>query len=171
MKRPLSTEHPPYYQKYIDLVKNDNVLKALDEQIIKIQETISRIPVEKEDYAYADGKWTVKEVLGHIIDTERIMAYRALRFARKDKTPLSGFDQNTYIANANFNKQTLYNLAHEFAVVREANLSLFKNFDESNLDETGVANGTETSVRAVLFMIVGHATHHINVIKEKYLND
>ncbi len=111
MKRPANTEYPACYQKYIDLIKSDDIIKVLDEQVIDIQELISGISAEKESFRYAEGKWTPKEVIGHIIDTERIMAYRALRFARKDKTPLAGFDENNYVANADFNKRTMYDLA------------------------------------------------------------
>lgn len=171
MKRPLPEEYPPYYEQYIKLVRHDNVIKALKDQVLDIQALISEVPEEKEGYAYAEGKWTIKEVIGHIIDTERIMSYRALRFARKDKTPLTGFDENVFVKNARFNKQTLYNLAHEFAIVREANLALWKQFEEEDLNETGNANGKDVSVRATLFMIAGHTTHHMNVIKVKYLLD
>ena len=139
--------------------------------MIDIQELISEISEEKEDFAYAPGKWTPKEVIGHIIDTERIMAFRALCFARKDKTPLPGFDENYYVANANFKNRTMYDLAHEFAVVRESNIALFKCFNQEALDATGTANGREVSVRAILFMIAGHAVHHVNIIKTRYLGE
>ncbi|MBN8695920.1 MAG: DinB family protein [Bacteroidetes bacterium] len=171
MKRPQVNEHPAYYTHYIGLVKGDNILKQLEDQVIDIQAIISEIPEEKENYAYAPGKWTIKEVLGHIIDTERIMAYRALRFARKDKTALPGFDENEYVANSDYNKRTLYDIAHEFAIVRESNLALFKHFNEEALDQRGTANNNEATVRAILFMIAGHANHHLNVIKTKYLVD
>lgn len=171
MKRPQINEHPAYYTHYIGLVKGDNILKQLEDQVIDIQAIISEIPEEKENYAYAPGKWTIKEVLGHIIDTERIMAYRALRFARKDKTALPGFDENEYVANSDYNKRTLYDIAHEFAIVRESNLALFKHFNEEALDQRGTANNNEATVRAILFMIAGHANHHLNVIKTKYLVD
>lgn len=171
MKRPETTEHPVYFQKYIDLVKSDDILKALDEQVIDVQELISRISSDKELYVYAPNKWTPKEVIGHIIDTERIMAYRALCFARKDKTSFPGFDENSYVASANFNGRSMYDLAHEFAVVRQSNIALFKTFNEIQLNEIGIANGKENTVRAVLFMIAGHTEHHINVIKTKYLEE
>jgi len=126
MTLPQQNEYPALYQNYIDLVKGNNILKTLKNQVLDIQALISQIPEEKESYAYAAGKWTIKEVLGHIIDTERVLGYRAMRFARKDKTPLPSFDENLYIENGNFDKQTLYSLAHEFAIVREANLAMFK---------------------------------------------
>lgn len=171
MKRPNPSEYPEYYKSYVNEVKTDNIIKELSDQVISIQAIISEIPEDKENYAYAKGKWTIKEVLGHIIDAERVFGYRAMRFARKDKTALSGFDENLFVANANFKKQTLYALAHEFAIVREANLAMFKNFTEEALNQVGNANGKDVSVRAILFMIAGHATHHLNIIKTKYLLD
>ena len=169
MKRPQQNEYPSFYKSYVDNVKTDNIIKELRDQVLDIQALISKIPEEKENYVYEAGKWTIKEIIGHIIDTERVLGYRAMRFARKDKTPLPGYDENYYVANANFNKQTLYSLGHEFAIVREANLALFKVWDEEALSQVGVANGLDVSVRAMLFMIAGHATHHMQIIKTKYL--
>ncbi len=127
------------------------------------------VPVEKEEYRYAEGKWTVKEVLGHICDTERILGYRALCIARGEQKELPGFDENHYVSNGYFNKRSLYDLAHEFSIVRESNIALFKSFDENILDKKGTANKNIMSVRSILFMIAGHEKHHINVIKERYL--
>lgn len=171
MLRPLSTEHPAHFSHYIDLVKNDDVLKELKRQIAEMRQLMAGISKEKENFVYAPAKWTIKEVVGHLIDTERIMAYRALCFARKDKTRLPGFDQNSYVSNADFNSRTLKDLAYEYAIVRESNLLLFKHFSEEALKETGNSNGSEVSVRALLFMIAGHSAHHMNVIKLKYLQD
>ncbi len=170
-KRPEASEYPAYYQSYLDLVRGNDVLKALKDQVIDIQAVISEIPEDKENFAYAESKWTIKQVLGHVVDTERIMAYRALCIARKDKTKLPGFDEKLFVANADFETRTLYTLAHEFAIVRESNISLFKTFKDENLDEMGNANGKDVSLRAVLYMIAGHATHHLNVIKTRYLLD
>jgi hypothetical protein len=169
MKRPSAKEAPEYYNHYIDLVKNDDVIKELKDQVLKIQAIISEIPEDKENYAYADGKWTIKQVIGHIIDTERVFGYRAMCFARKDKTALPGFDENAFVKNSNFHKRTLYELGHEFAIVREANLTMFKTFEEDELSQVGNANGKDVSVRAVIFMVAGHAIHHLNVLKTKYL--
>jgi uncharacterized damage-inducible protein DinB len=171
MKRPEPTEYPAFFKNYVDNVKTDNIIKELRDQVMNVQALISTISEENEEYVYAAGKWTIKEIIGHIIDTERVLGYRAMRFARKDKTPLPGYDEDQYVANGNFNKQTLYSLGHEFAIVREANLALFKVWDEEALDQMGVANNYDVSVRALLFMIAGHAVHHLNVIKTKYLLD
>lgn len=171
MKRPADNEFPHFYKNYVDLVPSENIIRELSKQVMDIQAVISEIPEEKENYAYAEGKWTIKEIIGHIIDTERVLGYRAMRFARRDKTPLPGYDENKFVANATFRKQTLYSLGHEFAIVREANLALFKVWDEETMDQMGVANNLDVSVRAMLFMIAGHATHHMKVIRTKYLLD
>lgn len=168
MKRPEASEYASYYTSYIDAVKGDNLMKILENQIFDVQAICSDISPDKENYSYAEGKWTIKEVLGHIIDAERIFAYRALRIARGDRKPLQGFDENAYVANARFDKRKLQDFAHEFSVVRESNLILFKTFDEAALDRRGIANDKEVSVRAILFIIAGHTKHHFNVMKQKY---
>lgn len=169
MRRPASTEYAPYYQKYIDLVKGDNPIKALQDQIIAMQAFLSEIPEEKENYRYAEGKWSIKEVIGHLTDTERVFGYRALCIARKDKTKFPGFEENDYVANGNFQKRSFYNLVHEFNLVRESHLALFKTFDEEALSQVGTANNLPISVRAIIFIMAGHELHHLNVIRERYL--
>jgi len=169
MKKPELNEHPPYYTYYINLVKSEHGVKALENQIIEMQQFIGMVPVELEEYRYAEGKWSIKEVLGHICDTERILGYRALCIARGEQNELPGFEENQYVANANFNKRSLYDLAHEFSVVRESNIAMFKSFDKAVFDSMGVTNKQHVSVRAILFMIAGHEKHHINVIMERYL--
>lgn len=169
IKRPNSSDYPAYYEPYVKLVSDDNVLRLMESQILAMQAFLSEIPEDKEDWTYEEGKWTLKEVIGHVIDTERIMAYRALRFARNDKTELPGFDEKTYVQHGDFNKRSLYDLAHEFAVVREATLYLFRNLDEAALERKGTASGKEVSVRGLIFIVAGHAMHHINVIKSRYL--
>ena len=169
MRRPEPGEYAPYYQRYIDLVKGDNPIKALENQIIAMQAFLSEIPEDKENYRYAPGKWSIKEIIGHLIDTERIFGYRALSFARKEKTPLPGFEENDYVAAANFEKRSFYNLVHEYNLVRESHLALFKSFDEQALSEVGNANGNDMSVRAIIFTIAGHELHHLQVIRERYL--
>jgi uncharacterized damage-inducible protein DinB len=169
MRKPELSEHPPYYTYYINLVKSDHGVKALESQIIEMQQFIGSVPVEMEEFRYAEGKWTIKEVLGHICDTERILGYRALCIARGEQIALPGYDENSYVANGQFDKRSLYDLAHEFSIVRESNIALFKNFDETILNKMGTANNNKMSVRAILFMIAGHEKHHINVIKDLYL--
>ncbi len=169
MKRPEPNEYVPYFQKYIDLVIGDNPIKALENQIIAMQAFLSEIPEDKENYRYAEGKWSIKEIIGHLIDTERIFGYRALCFARQDKTLLPGYEENDYVAHANFEKRSFYNLVHEYNLVRESHLALFKTFDETALTQLGTANGNKLSVRAIIFIIAGHELHHLQVIREKYL--
>lgn len=169
MNHPNPNEYPSYYEPYINLVKDENIIRVLEEQILTMQNILSEVPEEKENFTYAEGKWTMKEVIGHVIDTERIFAYRALRFARQDKTPLPGFDQDIYVPAGNFNKRTLYDLAHEFGIVRESNLIMFRNFDEKAWNSSGSANEKEISVKAIAYVMAGHALHHMNVIRSKYI--
>ncbi len=169
MTAPLPTEYPSYFERYIHLVKDKQILPLLANQPNDVLALIASIPAEKENYAYADKKWTIKQVISHMTDTERIMAYRALRFARKDKTPLPGFDENIFVANTNLSAVTLNELGEELKLVRAANIALFNQFDESTLKEIGNSNGQDLSVKALLFIIAGHTIHHLNVIKEKYL--
>jgi len=169
MRKPEQSEYPSYYNQYIDLVKGENVIKELQDQIVSMQVFLATVPENQEDFSYAPGKWTLKEVIGHIIDTERIMAYRVLRFARGDNKVLQGFEEDEYVKAANFHKRTLYDLAHEFGLVRESNLCLFKTLDEGALSRRGMANDKEISVRALIHTIAGHTTHHLNVVRTKYL--
>lgn len=169
IKRPGPSEFPAFFGEYIDLVKNENVFRAMETQILSMQAFLSEIPVEREDYTYEEGKWTLKEVIGHILDTERILAYAALRFARNDNTEIPGFDARNYVNHSGANERSLYELAHEFGRVRDNNLALFRTFTETELARTGRLNGKEVSVRALVYFIAGHALHHIHFIKKKYL--
>jgi uncharacterized damage-inducible protein DinB len=170
MKRPEPSEFAPYYKNYIDLVKVDNPIKALEDQIIAMQAFLSEIPEERESYRYAEGKWSIKEIIGHLIDTERIFGYRALCIARKDKSSFPGYDENAYVAAANFDARSFYDLVHEFSIVRESHLALFKSFSLEAFSEMGIANQQPVSVRAILFIMAGHEIHHLKVIRERYLN-
>jgi hypothetical protein len=169
INRPERNEYPEFFETYIKQVPGDTVLKRLQDSLLDMQGIISNIPEEYENFKYAPDKWTVKDVIGHIIDTERIMAYRALRFARNDKVELPGYDQNIYAPHANYNKRTLYDIAHEFSLVRESNLKLFKSFDEEALNRSGKANNWNMSVRSLIYVISGHELHHLQVLKTKYL--
>ena len=168
MNRPQPDEFDTYYATYINTV-SENVLGELEHQAISFPKFLKGIADEKAYYAYAEGKWTVKEVVGHMIDTERIMAYRALRIARNDQTPLASFEENDYVANASFNDRSLASLAEEFDAVRTANIYLFKHLTEDELDRRGTASNKPVSVRALLYILVGHVNHHRNVIEERYL--
>ena len=169
MRRPAKEEYAAYYEGYINLVEGDDPIKVMEIQGVKTYELINGLSEEQANHKYADGKWSVKEVIGHVMDTERVMAYRALCFARGEKQKLPGFEQDDYAAAANFGKRRLPEIAAEFRLVRNANIAMFKSFDEATLNKIGNANGKDTSVLAFLYIIAGHELHHIKIIKEKYL--
>ncbi len=163
-----SDEYPAIYSEYIETIAGD-VMDLLSEQITAFPEFLAAIPPGKSEYAYAEGKWTIKEVVGHIIDTERIMAYRALRFARNDTKELIGFEADDFVANARFNERSLASFAEEFVLVRKSNLMLFRSFNDHELSRKGIASERLISVRAFLYIIAGHLNHHRNIIRERYL--
>ncbi len=165
--RPQQEEFAPYYDRYISLI-GDDVLEVLATQQQYFADYIRRIPEAQADYAYAEGKWTVKQALGHILDTERIMAYRALRVGRGDTTPLPGFEQDDYVAIADVSKRSLASYADEFATLRAANLFLFRSFDADALSRRGTASEQPVSVRALLYIVAGHLEHHIRIFDERY---
>ena len=168
MKRPQADEFPQFYKTYIDTV-SDNIVAALEHQINSFPTFLNGIPGDKAYFAYAEGKWTLKELLGHVNDTERIMAYRALRIARNDKTPLPGFDENNYVSNAHFADRTIESLADEFATLRKANMFLIKSFSEEEVSRVGISNNLPISVRALIYILAGHLNHHRRIIEERYL--
>jgi len=163
-----SDEFPAFYAPYIDSVLGD-VMHVLHEQLTSFPAFLKTVPAGKSEYAYAEGKWTIKEVIGHVIDTERIHAYRALRFARNDTKALPGFEQEDFVANAHFNERSLDRFIEEFVLVRKANLALFETFNEVELNRRGLASERLISVRAFLYIIAGHINHHRNIIKDRYL--
>jgi len=163
-----SDEYPVFWAQYIETVNGDP-LQALKEQVDSFPEFLSNVPAGKSEYAYAEGKWTIKEVVGHVLDTERIMAYRALCFARNDTKALPGFDEEGFVENAHFNDQSLEHYAKEFVLLRKANILLIESFKENELARSGLANERLVSVRALLYMMAGHLNHHRNIIQERYL--
>lgn len=167
--KPKVGDYPVYFGKYIDQITADDLVATLEQNGASFQKLIESLNEEKMNFSYAPGKWTIKEMLLHVIDTERIFCYRALRFARKDSTNLSGFEENDFAENSFANERTTVSLLSEFAAVRNATLELFKNLDESVLDFTGTANNKVISVRALGYCIAGHEMHHLSVIKERYL--
>lgn len=168
MSRPQPEEFGVFYQKYIDTV-SDDVISELQSQGSSFPEFLNSISAEKHNYAYAAGKWTLKELIGHVIDTERIMTYRLTRFARLDATELAGFEENAYVANAHFQDRSMNSLTEEFRLLRAANMYLFGSLNEDELNRKGLANGHVISVKALLFVIAGHLKHHRNIITERYL--
>lgn len=169
MNRPEPNEFAPFYAGYVSLVSETDVVTALQNQIADIENLFDGIAEEKGDYAYAENKWTIKELLGHIIDGERVFSYRALRISRNDKTPLAGFEENFYVANSNFKNRTLADLIKEFSLLRRSNVIFFQNLSGEAWSRAGIASDAEISVRALAFIMVGHVRHHFNVLSERYL--
>ena len=167
--RPGADEHDPYYGKYINLVPEGDLVAYLRRQGERTAEFLRGIPEHLHEHRYAEGKWSVKEVVGHLSDVERVMSYRALRFARADETPVPGFDENTYVPAANFDARSLDSLVEEYASVRAATLTLLASLDEAAARRRGTANEREISVRALAYIIAGHIDHHVALLKERYL--
>jgi len=168
ISKPQADEYAPYYGRYISLVVGDDILAALGAQV---QQTIFMLSTRSEaegNFRYAPGKWSVKEALGHVSDTERIFAYRALRIARNDPTPIEGFEQDDYVRHGPFADCRLTDLIEDFQQVRHATLSLFRNLDEAAWMRRGVANKNEVSVRAIAYVIAGHELHHRRILQERY---
>lgn len=165
----LYASSPEYCHRFFDLIETSNLLDELEKDAFKTVALFSSIPQEKEHYAYAEGKWTVSELLRHVIDCERIYGYRALRFARFDTTPLSGFDEDFYMAGLQQNQEKLADLIQEFRIVRNATLSLFKSMSPEMLAFKGTANGLQFSALALGFCVIGHNAHHCKILSERYL--
>jgi uncharacterized damage-inducible protein DinB len=170
IQKPMEGEYNPYAIMYIKLLPDDgNVLKHLRENFKKVKEFVLSLPPDKLTYRYAEKKWTIKEILVHIMDDERIYAYRALRIARNDKTPLPGFEQEDYALFSRANERSLTGIFKEYKTIRNATSSLFSSLKKEDLLRTGTANDHPVSVRALAYHIAGHELHHINIIKERYL--
>jgi uncharacterized damage-inducible protein DinB len=168
IKKTRQQELPSYFQNYLDLVPEEDLEQALDNSLLKFLSLLQSIPAEKENFTYAPGKWTIKEVLGHLIDSERIFAYRALRFSRKDNTELAGYSDDTFVANGNAKNRTLCELLTEFKLVRAGTLVLMNSLNQDMLDFEGVANGIRMSARTIGWLIAGHNLHHTNVLSTRY---
>jgi hypothetical protein len=166
--RPQPGEYAPYYERYIGLVQGEDILDTLDQQRREMMLLLCARDDEEGDFRYAPDKWSAKEVLGHICDTERIFAYRALRFSRADATPIEGFEQDDYVRNGPFARRPLADLVEDFIAVRRATLSLLRNLDEAAWSRRGIANKNEVSVRALAYIIAGHELHHRRILEEKY---
>ncbi|HYO63819.1 MAG TPA: DinB family protein [Pyrinomonadaceae bacterium] len=168
--RPEETEYLAYYGRYVALVPEGDILGTLRAQLEDTVALLRGVPESQETFRYADGKWSVRELVGHMIDTERIFAYRALRFARNDQTPLPGYDENEYVSNSSYDSYALADLAAELRSVREATMFLFKHMDAAAWRRTGSANGAEVSVRALAYIIAGHELHHRGILRDRYLS-
>ena len=166
--RPEPGEFAPYYERYISLVSGTDILGTLDAQRRQTLLLLSGRDDRDGEYRYAPGKWSAKEALGHVCDTERVFAYRALRIARGDQTPLAGFEQDDYVKNGPFAKAPMEEIIEDYIAVRRASITLFRNLDEAAWVRRGVANNNEVSVRALAYIIAGHELHHRRILEEKY---
>lgn len=162
-------EYATYYTGYIQALENVELIEELEICVHEFIKFVQNIPMDKFDYRYAEGKWTIKDIIQHLIDAERIFSYRALRISRNDKTPLPGFDENFYVDNTNANDRSIQDLLTELAVVRQSTLSLYKSFTQEQLARIGTASDKEVSVRAIGFIIIGHQKHHQKIFEERYL--
>ena len=167
--RPAKSEFLPYYERYITLVPDGDVISTLTTQMSETQALLGVLPPSVGTYRYAPEKWSVNEVIGHLIDSERIFAARALRFARNDPAPLPGFEQDDYVRNSTFDGYPLSELASELEIVRQSTILLFRHIDEQAWTRRGVANNAEVSVRALAYIIAGHELHHREVLRSRYL--
>jgi uncharacterized damage-inducible protein DinB len=168
MTRPDSSEHAPYYGKYIALVPDGDIVATLEAQRSETARFLAGLSEQQAAHRYAPDKWSVKEVVGHVADSERIFAYRALRISRGDQMPIEGFEQDDYVRAAQFDRLSIADLAAEFTSVRQATLRLFANLSPDAWTRRGVANKNEVSVRALAYMIAGHELHHRQILREKY---
>jgi len=169
MHRPESNEFDPYYNTYVSLIEDENVLPVLEAQPAELKAIFSEMPDARGKYAYAEDKWTIKELLSHMIDGERIFAYRILRISRGDETPIEGFEQDGYIENSNANNRPFSDLLDEFEFQRRSNMFLFRNLSDDDARRMGTANEKTISARALAYIMAGHVRHHINILQDRYL--
>lgn len=169
LQRPNKNEYPDYYEEYIKLVPEGEMVSILKKNLELTMALFNGISESEGNYRYAPDKWSIKEVLGHMTDTERILSTRLLRIGRGDVTPLSGFNENFYVDGAEFDKQTTQNILDEFVSVRKATISLIKNMPEESWLRKGLANGIINTARSLVYSIAGHELHHCKIIQERYL--
>ncbi|MBN8588519.1 MAG: DinB family protein [Rhodothermia bacterium] len=171
MTPPTSSEYAPYFDHYVQLaIGHGDLMRTCKAQMGEVQLVFGGLSDEITHFRYAEGKWTLKEVLGHLNDTEQIFAYRALRISRGDQTNLSGFDENLFVANTTFNTQKLTALLARFIHLRRSSLDLLRSLTPDETTRMGTSNGHQTSVRALAYMMAGHVEHHLQVVRERYLN-
>jgi hypothetical protein len=169
MNRPEISEFDPYYNTYVSLIDGDNVLPVLESQPEHFRSIFNGISEERGRFAYAEGKWTVKELLSHIIDGERIFAYRVLRISRGDETPIEGFEQDGYIENSNANGRSFSELLEEFDLLRRSNMLMFRSMSPDTYRRMGTASEKPVSVRALAYIMAGHVEHHFRILQSRYL--
>lgn len=167
-ERPAAGEYGSFYQSYIEKLGSGNIIEILGEQQEITSSLITSLDERQALYRYKEQKWTVKEVIGHLIDTERVFAYRALSISRNDTNELPGFDQDEYVEAASFNDRSLQNFRDEYAGQRRSTIALFSSFSKEILDRKGIANNYSLSVRAIPFIIAGHERHHLEILDNRY---
>jgi len=169
MKPPKKEEYAAYYHTYVDKVPEGEIVKILKGQSDRMKKLLLNVSKKKSLFRYSPEKWNIREIIGHLIDSERVMAYRALRFARNDQTDLPGFDENDYVRHSNYNDIKLNDLVEEFCALRKSSSIMFKNFTDEISLRSGRANGNSFTVRAMAYIMAGHVNHHLEIIKERYL--
>jgi hypothetical protein len=169
MHRPLESEYAPYYQGYIAHVPEQEILPVLRAQLDELDVLLGRVAPENETYRYAEGKWSIREVIGHLIDTERVFGYRALCIARGESKNLPAYDEKEYMLTAPYGRVDLEDLLSELRLVRLSNLAMLRNLDEAAWTRIGTANDNQVTVRALAFIMAGHVRHHMGVLRERYL--
>ncbi|WP_026464911.1 DinB family protein [Adhaeribacter aquaticus] len=166
---PDPSEYPLFYKTYISKLPEGPIVDLLQQQMQELDSLLSSVPEDQAEKAYAPGKWTLKQALGHMIDTERVMAYRCMCISRGETKELPGFDENTYVLNSNFNERAIASLLQEFKVVRAATLGLIQTLNEEMIKRKGIANGNPVTVNALVGIIAGHLNHHLEIIRDRYL--
>lgn len=169
-RRPTTSEYDSFYETYVSKVGDGDVIEILRSTGARAIEIFRDIPADRFDFRYAEGKWSVREVIGHMIDAERVFSYRALCFARGDATPLPGMDQDVFMERAEFGERSPASLIDELTHLRAANVALFESFSEDALDRSGIASDAQVTVRALIYIIAGHMIHHLHVLQERYLD-
>ncbi len=168
MERPRDGEYPPFYAGYVALVPETDILAVLERQIEEIRRLTGSVPAEREAYRYAEGKWSVREVLGHLVDGERVFGYRAFCFSRGEQAALPSFDENQYVGAARCETIPLRELADELVLVRLSNLAVLRRLEPREWERVGTASGKPVTVRALAWVMAGHPRHHVNVLRERY---
>jgi len=168
MNRPLENEYASYYQKYIDKVKGNDIASILEKQHKEILNVFASIDDKAGLFSYAEGKWSVKELLGHMLDSERVFSYRILCIARGEQQTLPGFNQDDFVLSANFNKRTVASLKAEYNYLKLANIEMIKSLSEEEISKKGTASKNPVTVRALIFILTGHERHHLDIFNERY---
>ena len=169
--QPLESEYAPYYRGYVEQVTEHDILPVLRSQLDALDVLLGRVAPERETYRYAEGKWSIREIVGHLIDGERVFGYRAFSIARGDRNNMPGFDQDEYMLSAPYNRLELEDLLSEFRLVRLSNIAMLRNLDEESWLRMGTANDAQITVRALTFIMAGHVRHHLGILRERYLSD